>query len=103
MKSAILVNGVPASGKSSVARALSKATAWPLLTLDTIKEAHFQHLGTGDRDYNRMLGRASYEAIFALIADFPEDATVIIDAWFGFQPLDVLLKHVARCRASADC
>lgn len=96
MKSAVLVNGVPASGKSSVARAIADATGWPLLTLDTIKEAFFAHLGTGDRAYNRMLGRGSYEAIFALVADFPEGSTVIVDAWFGFQPPEVLAQHLAR-------
>ena len=34
--------------------------------------------------------RRSYQAIFALIADFPDGATVVVDAWFGFQPSDVL-------------
>ena len=96
MKRVLLVNGVPASGKSTVARALSEAEAWPLLTLDTIKEAFFAHLGTGDRDYNRQLGKASYQAIFALIADFPPNATAVVDAWFGFQPADVLHDHLAR-------
>ena len=94
MKSAVLVNGVPASGKSSVARVISEATGWPLLTLDTIKEAHFAHLGTGDRDYNRKLGKASYQAMFALIKDFPPNAGVVVDAWFGFQSLEVLQGHI---------
>ena len=96
MKRAVLVNGLPASGKSTVARAVSHTRGWPLLTLDTIKEAFFAHLGTGDREYNRTLGKASYQAIFALAADFPDGATVVVDAWFGFQPLDVLQDHLAR-------
>lgn len=95
MKRAVLVNGIPASGKSTVARTISKAKGWPLLTLDTIKEAFFAHLGTGDRDHNRLLGKASYQAIFALIRDFPNDSTVVIDAWFGFQPIEVLQGHIA--------
>ena len=96
MKRAVLVNGVPASGKSTVARTLTAATGWPLLSLDTIKEALFAHLGAGDRDYNRLLGRASYQAIFALAADFSEGSTVVADAWFGFQPREVLNGHLAR-------
>lgn len=96
MKQAILVNGLPASGKSTVARAISHARGWPLLTLDTIKEAFFAHLGTGDREYNRKLGKGSYQAIFALTADFPDGAIVVVDAWFGFQPLDLLQEHLAR-------
>ena len=96
MKRAVLVNGIPASGKSTVARAISQTKGWPLLTLDTIKEAIFAHLATGDRDYNRMLGKASYQAIFALIKDFPYDTAVVIDAWFGFQPIEVLQGHIAH-------
>ena len=98
MKAAVLVNGIPASGKSTVAKALGLEAAWPLLALDTIKEALFNHLGTGDRDHNRKLGKASYEAIFASVEDFPEESTTLIDAWFGFQPFEVLQGHLARAR-----
>lgn len=100
MKRVLLVNGVPASGKSTVAKAVSEAEGWPLLTLDTIKEAFFAHLGTGDRDYNRTLGKASYQAIFALIADFPPDTVAVVDAWFGFQPAEVLQDHLRRAGAT---
>jgi glucokinase len=96
MKRVVLVNGVPASGKSTVARAIAEAKGWPLLTLDTVKEALFAHLGTGDRDHNRLLGKASYQAIFALVGDFPAGATAVVDAWFGFQPPQLLDEHLAR-------
>ncbi len=95
MKRLCLVNGVPASGKSTVGRAISEAMGWPLLTLDTVKEAFFAHLGTGDRDYNRLLGKASYHVIFSLISDWPDHSSAVIDAWFGFQPFDVLQSHLA--------
>ncbi len=100
MKRVILVNGVPASGKSTVARALAEAGGWPLLTLDTVKEAFFAHLGTGDRDYNRLMGKASYQAIFALIGEFPADSTAVVDAWFGFQPTEVLTAHLESAKVS---
>jgi glucokinase len=83
---AVLVNGVPASGKSRVARALSDATGWPVLTLDTVKTPFLHELAPVDRTLNRTLGRASYAALFDLIADMPAGSTAIIDAWFGFQP-----------------
>lgn len=95
-KRAVLVNGVPASGKSAVARALSDATGWPILTLDTIKNPFLTILPPGDRLFNRTLGRASYNAIFDLIADAPADSTFIIDAWFGFQPIETLSDGIAR-------
>jgi predicted kinase len=96
VKAAVLVNGVPASGKSTVARTISAATGWPVLALDTVKDALFAEIGRGDREHSRTLGRASYRAIFALVGDFPPDAKVIIDAWFGFQPREVLAAHIAR-------
>ncbi len=94
MKTAILVNGVPASGKSTVARQISTFLGCPLLTLDTIKEPLFEHFGTGDREHNRKLGRASYGVIFSVIGDFPDPMTIVIDAWFGFQPMEVLERHL---------
>lgn len=101
MKQVILINGVPASGKSTVAAhlvsALSAAGTVPVpFAIDTVKEALFAEIGTGDREYNRMLGRASYHAIFASIAEFPDQVLPIVDAWHGFQPREVLEQHLMR-------
>lgn len=93
---AILVNGVPASGKSTVSRKISAELGLPLLALDTLKEALFAELGTGDRLHNRRFGRASFGAIWAIVGEFPKGSTVVVDAWFGFQPLAVLQDHLAR-------
>ncbi|MET3927398.1 ROK family protein [Devosia sp. 2618] len=94
-KRAILVNGVPASGKSRVAHALSERTGWPLLTLDTIKNPFLEVIEGVDRPFNRTLGKASYKAIWSLVADAPAGTTVIVDAWFGFQPREVLDDYLA--------
>ena len=101
MRAVVLVNGVPASGKSRVAAALVRdltalGTAAVPLALDTVKEGLFAHVGTGDRDHNRMLGRASYHAIFDTIAAFPDGLLPVVDAWHGFQPPEVLAGHLAR-------
>jgi glucokinase len=101
MRRAILVNGIPASGKTGVSRALAAETGWPLLVLDTVKEPFFDHLGTGDRAWNRALGRASSQAIWSAVADWPDPVGVIVDAWFGFEPRDVLEGHIARARIGA--
>lgn len=95
----VLVNGVPASGKSSLAGAIAEARQWPLLALDTVKEPFFEHVGTGDREFNRALGRASYQAIFALIGAFPPSSICVVDAWFGFQPVETLRAHLKRAGA----
>ncbi|MBC2834442.1 ROK family protein [Paragemmobacter straminiformis] len=92
---AVLVNGVPASGKSGVAQAIAAATGWPILSLDTVKNPFLVELAPVDRLMNRTLGRAAYRSIFDLTAQFAPDATVIIDAWFGFQPPEVLQAGLA--------
>lgn len=111
-KRVILVNGVPASGKSTVSAALSAATGWPRLALDTIKNPFLAELPPGDRLFNRSLGRASYAAIFGLLEEAPQGHVAIVDAWFGFQPVEVLKAGLARagvtevlelwCEASAE-
>ncbi len=103
MKQAVIVNGVPASGKSTVSARLTNFLldagfmAVPLC-LDTVKEGLFAQLGTGDREHNRILGRASYHAIFNSVAAFPDQLVSVIDAWHGFQPEHVLRDHLARAR-----
>jgi glucokinase len=99
-KRIVMVNGVPASGKSTVARGISDATGWPILSLDTIKNPFLTVLPPGDRLFNRTLGRASYAVIFDLIADAPAGSSFIIDAWFGFQPPEVLEQGLARAGIS---
>jgi hypothetical protein len=105
MRCAVLINGVPASGKSTVAARLVPAlhaagiAAVPL-SLDTVKEALFAHLPANDREENRRLGRASYQAIFASIAAFPDPLVPVVDAWHGFQPADVLRGHLATARVA---
>lgn len=101
MKQAVLINGVPASGKTTVARSLTRflldtGVAAVPLCLDTVKEGLFVHVGTGNREHNRMLGQASYRAIFNTVAEFPETLVPVIDAWYGFQPVSVLRDHIAR-------
>ncbi|MBZ9741610.1 MULTISPECIES: ROK family protein [unclassified Mesorhizobium] len=93
---AVLVNGIPASGKSTVSRGIADRMGWPLLALDTVKNPFLEVLGGGDREFNRTLGRASYQAIWSLVGDAPAGSTFIVDAWFGFQPQQVLEDHLRK-------
>lgn len=114
MTRAVLVNGVPATGKSSIARAVGSRLHLPVLSLDSIKEALFDELGdgNGDREFGRVLGRASMQAIWSIIADFPPESAVVIEAWFRLPPHDAVLQGIQRagierwaevwCHASAD-
>ncbi len=114
MKRAVLVNGIPATGKTTIARAIGAQLRLPVLSLDSVKEALFEELGSrdGDREYGRALGRASMLAIWSVVADFPPDAAVVVEAWFRKPPHDVVLRGLERagierwvevwCHASPD-
>lgn len=93
---AVLVNGIPASGKSTVSRGIADRMGWPLLALDTIKNPFLEVLGGGDREFNRTLGRASYQAIWSAVGEAPTGSTFVIDAWFGFQPREVLEDYLRK-------
>ena len=110
----MLVNGIPATGKTTIARGIGARLQLPVLSLDSVKEALFEELGTGggDREYGRALSRASMLAIWSLVAQFPPDATVVVEAWFRRPPHDVVLRGLDRagierwvevwCHASPD-
>lgn len=95
-KRVILVNGIPASGKSSLAVELSAKTGWLQLSLDGIKNPFLQRIEGVDRAFNRQLGQASYQVIWSIVADAPQGMTFIVDAWFGFQPKEVLAHYLTQ-------
>ncbi len=76
----MLVTGPPAAGKSSLARPLADALAFPLLSKDTIKETLFETLGVGDLEWSRRLGAASIELLFVLSRELRD---VVIDCNFN--------------------
>jgi predicted kinase len=61
----VVVTGMPAAGKTTVARGLATELALPLVTKDDIKERLYEALGTGDVEWSRQLGSAAYSLIFA--------------------------------------
>jgi predicted kinase len=77
--SLVLVTGPPSAGKTTMARPLARRLALPLIGKDTIKEALFDALGTGDREWSRRLGGASYAVMLALARQVP---AAVLDANF---------------------
>lgn len=64
---AIIVTGLPGSGKTTLATRLAADLRLPLLSKDLIKEALFDTLGCGDLLWSQQLGRASIAVLYAMI------------------------------------
>jgi predicted kinase len=98
------VTGPPASGKTTLARPLAGALGLPLLSKDTIKEALYDTLGVGDRDWSRRLGAGSYAVLLAVARELGSAA--VLDANFYPDHGPDLLSACARpievfCRCPA--
>ena len=60
----ILVTGIPAAGKSTMARVLSERLKLPVISKDTIKERLFDNVGFQSRAEKAKLGIASMEIMY---------------------------------------
>ena len=101
LKRVVLVNGIPASGKSTLTRALSQRFGWPVLTLDSLKEPFMACFAPVDRQRNRQLGCAAYQAIWNIVSQAPASQIWLIDAWFGFQPRALLEQGLQQAGVGA--
>jgi len=88
----VVVTGAPGSGKTTVARALAAELGRPLVAKDDIKEALFDALGTGDREWSRRLGRATYDVLFLVARRLLEaGASCVVESNFSnAEPLRAL-------------
>ena len=65
----ILVNGLPATGKTTLARRLATDLRLPLLAKDAIKETLFDTLGWSDRVWSRRLGAVTFTLLYMLLEE----------------------------------
>jgi glucokinase len=80
----LIVTGPPCSGKSTLASQIGARFGLPLLEKDAIKEALFDSVGIGDRDWSRRLSQASFEMLLRLAAQVVSGAhSIVIEGNFA--------------------
>jgi RimJ/RimL family protein N-acetyltransferase len=80
VRTVVLVNGVPGSGRTALARALAAELMLPLLSAGLVQECLAGALPGSDCS---ALGRGAREAVWALLGASPAGA--VVEGWFGPQ------------------
>ena len=74
----LIVNGYAATGKTTLARALSHELRWPLVVKDVFKEQLFDRLGATDCEDSKRLGAAAIDVMFSVARELLVAGTSVI-------------------------
>ncbi|MDI3335808.1 AAA family ATPase [Defluviimonas aestuarii] len=78
-RTAIIITGLPASGKTTLARALGRALGWPVLDKDDFLEALFKRHTVTTSDQRQSLSRQA-DTAFCEAAAKP-DCVILVSHW----------------------
>lgn len=103
----IIVNGLPCTGKTTIAREIAEHLGWPFIYKDGIKEILFDTIGWSDRAWSKKMSLAAYELMyhqmeqllkakttFVMESNFRADVhrkrLVDLQKQYNFEPLEIL-------------
>ncbi|WP_067539881.1 AAA family ATPase [Nocardia crassostreae] len=93
----VLINGLPGSGKTTLARSLAPVLGASLLSKDDVKQALAASIDEPIRA--RALGGLAMDTIWAMAREIPEP--VVIDSWW-FKPRDLEFARTGIAKTEAD-
>lgn len=81
--SLIIVNGLAATGKTTIAKDLAKRLNYVFLSKDGIKESLFDDLGIKDRSWSKDLGKASFSLLYQYLEELvAKGVSVVVETNF---------------------
>jgi adenylate kinase family enzyme len=93
----IIISGLPATGKSRIGRKISERFHLPLISKDPFKEAGFNHLGIGNRDWSKKLSAMAKESLFYVMNQIISSGNgLIVDCNFKTDDLDRLQELLSQ-------
>ncbi|WP_075017492.1 AAA family ATPase [Actinacidiphila rubida] len=96
----VIVSGLPASGKTTLARALADRLSLPLIDKDEILESLYDSLGVGDHSWRHRLSRASDDVLFAMAARTPG---AVLDNWWHHETAPARLRELGGRLVEVFC
>lgn len=80
----LIINGLPASGKSTLAGGLANLLNLPVFKKDDIKEQLADSIGIVDLKFSRLFGKASYVTLYSVARELLKNkCSLIIEGNFG--------------------
>ncbi|MBS1561554.1 MAG: AAA family ATPase [Bacteroidetes bacterium] len=90
----VLISGLPATGKTTLAQTISQQRAWPVLGKDMVKEELAAHIAVHDRLDSRRLGILAEEILLRVATVYAEQGlNCIIES--TFRP-EFIHDHLSR-------
>jgi predicted kinase len=83
MPNLIVVNGIPGTGKTTLAAKLSEDTGIPCLHKDSLKEFFYEKFDVDTREDSRLVGRVSARVLYIFAEEYLEaDKSIILENAF---------------------